>query len=262
MAYALITGSSKGIGRAIAHELARRKFNLILTARSENLLHRLAQELTTQYNVDVQFLAADLSSPLGVADVTGFVIARQLPVNVLVNNSGYGLWGRFDNLNLQQQINMLRLNNESVIGLTYGLLPVLREQHRAYILNVASTTAYQAVPFMSVYAASKSFIVSFSRGLSKELRGSHVSVTCLSPGATETNFMEVAGIKSCKLIDSAKRVSMTADDVAAQAVQALLAGKTEHIPGWLNKITAYANNLLPKKIVEGIAANIYKPITY
>ena len=260
MAYALITGASKGIGKAIAHRLAERKYDLLLTARSANLLKDLADDLSNRYGVQVKYLATDLSRSEAAAEILNYVETEKLDVGILVNNAGYGLWGRFDKLGLQQQLSMVRLNNESLIALTYALLPVLKKHDQSYVLNIASTTAYQAIPYMSVYAASKAFVVSFSRGLAGELKDSGVSVTCISPGATDTNFMLQAGMNTPKLIASANKVSMQPEDVAAQAVKALFNNKIEFVPGLLNKITAYANNLLPKRFVEGIAANIYRSV--
>jgi short-subunit dehydrogenase len=260
MAFALVTGASKGIGKAISVELAKRKFDLILVARSQNLLQQLAVELSQQYQVTVKYLAIDLSAEDAISQILSFIEKENLALRILVNNAGYGLWGRFEKLSLKEQINMLRLNNENLVSLTYSLLPLLQKQNRSYILNVASTTAYQAIPYLSVYAASKAFVVSFSRGLAGELKGSGTSVTCLSPGSTDTNFMLVAGMNTPKLINSASKVSMQPDEVATQAVKALFNNQVEFIPGLINKITAYANNFLPKKLVEGIAANIYKPL--
>ncbi|MDB5282377.1 MAG: short-chain dehydrogenase [Bacteroidota bacterium] len=258
MAYALITGASKGIGKAIAIELAKRKYNLILVARSEQLLQELANEMQLSYKVEVQYLAIDLSQPDAAMQVAGFVKQKNIALNVLVNNAGYGLWGKFEKIELAKQVNMIRLNNESLVSLTYCLLPFLKEQNEAYILNVASTTAYQAIPFMSVYAASKAFVVSFSRGLASELRGTGVSVSCLSPGSTNTFFMEVAGMNSKKLVDLSNKVAMSAEEVAAAGVAAMFNKKTEFIPGFSNKLTAYANNFLPKRLIELIAGNIYR----
>ena len=259
MPYALITGASKGIGKEIARELAKKKYDLVLTARSEKLLQQFAEELQQQYKVVVQYLAVDLSKAEAPAQITTFITERKLPISMLVNNAGYGLWGRFEKLKLSEQLNMLRLNNESLISLTYELLPVLKQQERSYILNIASTASYQAMPYMSVYAASKAFVVSFSRGLSGELRGSSVSVTCVSPGATGTYFMEVAGMNTNKkLLNMAAKVEMTAEDVAVESVDALFARKVEFIAGVANKITAFANNFLPKSLVEKVVGNIYK----
>jgi uncharacterized protein len=260
MSYAIITGASKGIGKAIAIELAKQKYNLILVARSENLILDLSQEITAKYSVSVKCIALDLSLDNAAEQLFDFVSSGAFPVSVLVNNAGYGLWGSFEKLSLESQLNMLRLNNDSLVSITYKLLPILKKSDKAYVLNISSTTAYQAIPYMSVYAASKAFVLSFSRGLAAELSGSNVSVTCVSPGATDTNFMERAGVNKPRILNTANQVSMTAEEVAKLSVQALFNQKTEFIPGLFNKFHAIANNFLPKKLVEKIAANIYKPI--
>jgi short-subunit dehydrogenase len=176
---------------------------------------------------------------------------------VLVNNAGYGLWGRFEKLDLSEQLNMLQLNLTLPVQLTYALLPQLRQAPRAYVLNVASTAAYQAVPSLTVYAASKAFLLSFSRGLRYELKDTNVSVTCLSPGATTTDFTSRAGMGT-ELQAVANKVSMTPTAVAAAGLQALFAGEAELIPGILNKVSAGLTSVVPKGIVEKIAAGIYE----
>ncbi len=143
------------------------------------------------------------------------------------------------------------------MALTHLLLPALRQQPHAYILNVASTAAYQAVPTLTVYAASKAFLLSFSRGLRYELRDTTVSVTCLSPGATTTDFADRAGMNAA-LQATANKVSMTPAQVAQAGVVALLAGEAEVIPGALNKVSAALTALVPKKLTEKIAAGIYE----
>jgi short-subunit dehydrogenase len=152
---------------------------------------------------------------------------------------------------------MLQLNLNLPVQLTYALLPQLRQAGRGYILNVASTAAYQAVPSLTVYAASKAFVLSFSRGLRYELKGSGISVTCLSPGATDTDFGNRAGMGN-ELQAVANKVSMTPAAVAAAGLQALFAGEAELIPGVLNKVTAGLTSVVPKGIVEKIAAGIYE----
>ena len=176
---------------------------------------------------------------------------------MLVNNAGYGLWGRFEELALEQQQNMLRLNMHLPVELTHALLPVLRRQPQAYILNVASTAAYQAVPTLTLYAASKAFLLSFSRGLRYELRETSVSVTCLSPGATTTDFADRAGMNA-DLQATANKVSMTPEQVAQAGITALLAGEAELIPGALNKVSAALTSFVPKSLTERIAAGIYE----
>ena len=187
--YAIITGASKGIGRAIALELARRGYSLLLVARSATLLEETAALARKAGAAEVRPMALDLTKAESVTAVLQEVQRNNLPVNVLVNNAGYGAWGRFDTLSLEEQDAMMRINMHVPVELTHGLLPLLKSRQPAYILNVASTAAYQAVATLALYAASKAFILQFSRALRIELKKSGVSVTCLSPGPTETNFM-------------------------------------------------------------------------
>jgi short-subunit dehydrogenase len=258
MPTALITGASRGIGRALALGLAQRGYDLLLVARSAPQLEELAQEVTSRYQRRAQILALDLTKADAAAELATWV-AHHTPdgLAVLINNAGYGLWGRFEQLNLEEQLNMLQLNLNLPVQLTYALLPLLRRATKGYILNVASTAAYQAVPSLTVYAASKAFLLSFSRGLRYELKGSGISVTCLSPGATTTDFGNRAGMGS-ELQAVANKVSMTPVQVAEAGLKALFAGKAEFIPGMLNKVSAGLTSVVPKPIVEKIAAGIYE----
>jgi short-subunit dehydrogenase len=258
MPTALITGASRGIGRALALGLAQRGYDLLLVARSAPQLKELAQEVQARHQRQAQVLALDLTKADAAAELATWV-AHHTPdgLAVLVNNAGYGLWGRFEQLNLEEQLNMLQLNLNLPVQLTYALLPLLRRAAKGYILNVASTAAYQAVPSLTVYAASKAFLLSFSRGLRYELKGSGISVTCLSPGATTTDFGNRAGMGS-ELQAVANKVSMTPAQVAEAGLKALFAGKAEFIPGVLNKVSAGLTSVVPKPIVEKIAAGIYE----
>ena len=255
MSYALVTGASRGIGRALALELARRGYDLLLVARSEDQLTALAREIGDQRQAKV--LATDLAAPGAAATVAAWATRETDQLAILVNNAGYGLWGRFEQLSLPEQQNMLQLNMLLPVALTHALLPALHQVPRAYVLNVASTAAYQAVPSLTLYAASKAFLLSFSRGLRYELKASSVSVSCLSPGATTTSFADRAGM-GAELQATANKVSMTAEDVAQAAVAGLLAGEAEIIPGVLNKVSAGLTSVVPKRLVEKIAAGIYE----
>ncbi len=254
--FAVVTGASKGIGKAIAHELAKRGCNLLLTARSENLLNVLASELTYKYKNEVHIFPADLSDSATPQRLYSFCIGKNLPVNILINNAGYGLWGKFNVLNLDDQLNMLRLNNEIIVRNTYLFLDLLKKHEHSYILNVASTTAYQAIPAMAVYAASKIFVLNFSRALRHELKGSNVSVSCLSPGTTSTEFMDRAGQQALK--KKAEKVAMKPESVARIAVRGMFKRKAEIIPGFINWFSVKVIPFMPKKLVENIAASIYK----
>ena len=257
MSYALITGASRGIGLAIATELARRKFNLLLVARSGDTLQRLAVQLAAEHNVQVHSLAVDLSDPAAPQQVLNWCTAEKYEVSVLVNNAGYGLSGQFEQYSLGENLAMMQVNMTALVQLMQLFLPELHRQKRGYVLNIASSTAYQALPGMSLYAATKVFVLNFSRGLHHELAGTSVSVTCISPGATDTGFNDRAQINA-KAREAAKRITMTPEAVASQSVAAMLAGKAEVITGGINKLGAFAAWLLPKGLVEKTAYKIYK----
>jgi len=254
--FALITGASKGIGRSIAISLAKRKFNLLLVARSAPELNALKLELSSQYNVSVEVFALDLSVHGAAKRVTEWCTDNAFPVSALVNNAGFGVWGKFDSLSIDEQLNMLQLNVTALTELTYHMLPILRQNQQGYVLNVSSTAAYQAVPTLAMYAASKSYVLSFSRAIRYELKDSSISVTCISPGPVGTGFAERAGLSVIN--DIAEKFNMDADVVAEIAVKAMLNRKVEVIPGFTNIISAYANRVLPKSLIEKITAGIYK----
>ncbi len=257
MAYALITGASKGIGLAIANELARRKFDLLLVARSASLLQEVASQLASEYGIKTDHLAIDLAETGAAQQVFDWCSQKQYTVRMLVNNAGYGLSGPFEKHSLAEHMGMMTVNMTALVELSYLFLPQLRQQDKAYILNIGSSAAYQAIPGLSLYAASKTFVLQFSRGLHKELKRSSVSVTCVCPGATDTNFVDRAQIGD-KGRKAAERVNMTPEDVARQAVDATLAGKTEVITGFLNKAGKFMAWLLPKGLVEQTAGSIYE----
>jgi len=258
MSYAVITGASGGIGQAIALNLAKRGFGLFLIARNEEALKALASKAGELSGKPSYFLSADLSKADAPAAVYDFCVKQTADINVLVNNAGYGLWGFFDNLTLDEQMNMMQLNMSCMVKLSHLFLPLLKKQNRSYLLNIASTAAYQAVPQMSVYAGSKSFVLLFSRGLRYELRKSPVSVTVISPGPVTTGFMDRAGMKEDWLRKRSEKVAMTADEVAAIAVDAMLKGKAEVVPGFLNALAARLTGFAPKSLTEKIAASLYE----
>lgn len=254
--YALVTGASKGIGKQIAISLAKRNYNLLLVARSADELAVLKDELSAGYGIHVEILATDLSVPRAAEKVFNWCTERAFPISVLINNAGYGLYGKFESLPLQRQLNMLRLNMDTVVALTHQLLPILKKNQRSYILNVSSTAAYQALPGFALYAASKSFILSFSRALRFELKKDYVFVTRLSPGPADTGFAERAGISTLNRL--AKKFNMPPSIVAETGVNALFDNKSEVIPGFTNKILAFANRLFSKAFVENTVAGVYR----
>ncbi len=256
MSFALVTGASGGIGLCLAEELARKKINLLLVARSEDKLKAAAIQLKSKHGIEAFVLAIDLSQPSAENKVKEWIDAHQWPVNILINNAGYGLWGRIEDLEASALNNMMQLNMNAMVNLCHSMIPILKKQTQSYILNVASTAAYQAVPTLSAYAATKAFVVLFSRGLRWELKNTGVSVSCLSPGATSTGFVVRAGMQSMK--EKAEKFSMKAEAVASIAIDGMFKQKAEIIPGFVNWVSVKATYFLPKVLVERIAYGLYK----
>jgi short-subunit dehydrogenase len=257
MKYALITGASKGIGKAIAEELAARKVNLLLVARDAHLLEKLTQTLKQQYAIEAHFLALDLAVPNAVTTLNSWIETNLFKINILVNNAGYGLSGPFTDYTIEEHKAMMQVNMTVPVELTGTLLPQLKTNQPSYILNIVSSAAYQSVPGLTTYAASKSFMLSFSRGLRYELRNKGVSVTAVSPGSTDTGFAARAKV-GAKGLRAAEKVNMTPKAVAAIAVKAMYAKKAEVITGFINQLGAFLVWLFPKKLAEKTAAGIYE----
>ena len=257
MNYALVTGASKGIGKSIAEALAAKGKNLLLISRSEDALKELSLFINQNFNVKADYLAIDLSQPDSSEYILKWLELKQYSVDVLVNNAGYGLWGKFDTRSIASHNEMLQLNMLTVVQLTYALLPELKKHSKAYILNVASTAAYQAIPTLSLYAASKSFVLLFTRGIRLELQDTGVSVSCLCPGPTSTDFIERAGM-SAAIKKKSDTFSMSADEVAKIGVDGMYKGKAEIISGLLNNIIVVFTAWLPKWVTEKIANDLYK----
>ena len=255
---AIITGASKGIGKAIAAELAAKGFDLLLIARTESLLQTLAAELSHRHNVKVEYLSLDLTTPDSINKIIEKVENEKLSVQVLINNAGYAQWGNFAELDLIEQENMMFVNMNLMVRLSHRLLPQLLKNQKSYLLNVASSSAYQAIPTLAIYCASKAFVLQFTRALRHELKGKGINVSCLSPGPTETEFMNVAGMTTAKMKKQAAKFNMSPEAVASIGLKGLMNNKAEIIPGFLNLLQAKMVNFVPKTITEKIAAGLYK----
>ena len=254
--YALVTGASKGIGKSIVYELAKQGYPLLLVARGEAELKALSDDLQVTYGINAPILAIDLSLTGASLTVANWVKMNNYPVGILVNNAGYGVWGNFSESSLTDQLGMMQLNMNVIVELSHLLVPILSQEKEAYILNISSTAAYQAVPTLAVYSATKAFVLSFTRALRFELGKSSISVTCFSPGPVDTGFAARAGLNPFNKM--AEKFNMQPGEVAKIAVKAMFSKKSEVIPGFTNVISVYANRLLPKGFIEKTAAGIYK----
>ena len=257
MSYALITGASKGIGKEIAHQLAMNGYDVLLVARNSYELQMVKEELEKKYPVQVDYLVSDLSELGAVDRILAWVEAKQIDLRILVNNAGFGLVGQFDSYSFEENQKMMQVNMHSLVEMCQKFFPYLAGKGKAHVLNIASSSAYQAIPNMTLYAASKVFVLNFSRGLHHEWKSKGVIVTVVSPGATTTNFNDRANLQA-KARKAAEKVTMTPEEVAKLAVAGMLAGKVEVITGLVNKIGSFLAWVSPKSISEKIAKGIYE----
>ena len=250
---ALITGASSGIGEAFARKLAAQGRNVLLVARSEDKLVTLCNELGRMNSIRAQYIALDLSEEESPARLFDEVQKRGLIIDLLINNAGFGAFGDFAKTDLQRQLNMIDLNIKAVIDLTYRFLAPMRERKQGAIINVASTAAFQPVPFMTVYAATKAFVLSFSEALWEENRSYGVTVMALCPGVTETNFFEAAhGHKP------PARASQTPEQVVDTALRGLAARKSSIVSGWANLLMVEAERFVPRSLVVRAAGGVMR----
>ncbi|MGA2668203.1 MAG: SDR family oxidoreductase [Ignavibacteria bacterium] len=247
--YTLITGASGGIGLELSHLFAKDGYNLVLVARSGDKLDALSKELTDEHKIHVKVISEDLSKPSSAKEIYERVREQSLPVTVLINNAGFGSAGMFADTDIKNEIDMIQVNVLSLIELTKLFLHDMMERKNGKILNVASTAAFAPGPLMSVYYASKAFVLSFSGALSDELKGTGISVTALCPGPTGTGFQERSHVETTRLF--AFNV-MDAKTVASIGYRGLMKGKTIVIPGIMNKMLIGSMRISPRKLVVKI----------
>ena len=254
MPYALVTGASLGIGRELARECARDGYDLILTSRSRRQLEITAEELGRTTGKDIRILPCDLSVPGAAKNLFEEVQRMGPPIEVLINNAGFGLLGRFWEVDLTRQMQMIHLNMGALTELSRLFLPKMAQAGRGYILNVASTAAFQPGPLMAVYYASKSYVLSFSVALADEAREFGVKVSCLCPGPTTSEFAERAGMAKTKLFKGAN--TMSASKVARLGYRALKAGRAICITGRTNALMAFLTRFAPMKLTASMARRV------
>jgi short-subunit dehydrogenase len=252
----LITGASSGIGEVFARKLAARGHDVLLVARREDKLIALCNELGLNHNIRAQYFVLDLSQPDAPARLLAETRERNLEIDLLVNNAGFGSMGEFAKLDLARELNMIDLNVRSLVELTHLFLPPMRERKRGSIINVASTASFQPVPFMATYAATKAFVLSFSESLWEENRPLGVKVMALCPGVTETGFFDASQMKR-----PPGRVVQTSEQVVDVALRALKRGKSSVISGWPNRFAVEAERVVPRRLILRAVGAVMRPYT-
>ena len=254
---ALVTGASYGIGVDLAECFARDGYDLILTARSAELLEAAAQKLAKETGVSVATIALDLGARGAGAELAKKIAEKGLHVDVLVNNAGYGIAGGLDASKAEEQLGMVDLNIRALVELTQIYWPGMLKAGRGGVLNVASTAAFQPGPLMAVYYASKAFVLSFSEALWKEGEASGVHVSCLCPGPTKSRFRERAGTGKTRL--SRVGEAMPSMAVAKQGYRGFRRNSRVVVTGLRNKLLAGLAPYLPRRRLLGIVYDMQSP---
>jgi short-subunit dehydrogenase len=251
--WALITGASAGIGMALAEELASGGTNLVLTARRKDRLEELARRLTATYRIRTEVFPADLAVPDAPEKVFAFTKEKGIEIALLINNAGFGQYGEFPSIEKQRLLDMVQVNCHAVVHLTWLYLQEMIARGHGDVLILASTASFQAVPYISTYAATKAFDLLFAEGLAEEMKPFGIRVCALCPGSTESEFHAISGQEKFQ------RRMETAEKVARTGLQALAAGKSYVISGLGNYLGAHGERLVPRRFVTKIAAGMFKP---
>lgn len=251
---ALITGASGGIGCELAKLFARDGYNLVLVARSEAKLAAIQKGLQKAYPITVTVLAKDLIDPSAPQEIYDTLMSQGITVDALVNNAGFGMFGAFSGTDWHKEYAMIELNIAALVHMTKLFVKDMLPRKRGKILNLSSIAAFEPGPLMSVYYASKAFVLSFSEALAEELRGSGITVTALCPGPTNTGFAGAAALHDSEFASSFQKVS--AKQVAVYGYKAMRQGKAVAIHGTKNKLTAFAVRLVPRSLVRRVVHSI------
>jgi len=251
--WALVTGASAGIGLALAEELASGGTNLVLTARRKDRLDSLAQRLAATHKIKAEIFPADLTNPAAPEQIFTFTREKGIEIDLLINNAGFGKYGEFPSADKQRLLDMVQVNCAAVVHLTHLFLQRMVGRCRGDVLILASTASFQAVPYISTYAATKAFDLLFAEGLAEEMQPYGIRVCALCPGSTESEFHVVSGQEKFQ------QRAETAEKVAHTGLKALAAGKSYVISGLGNYLGAHGERLVPRRFVTRTAARMFKP---
>ncbi|MDF1665303.1 MAG: SDR family oxidoreductase [Planctomycetota bacterium] len=247
--WAIVTGASSGIGAAFSPLLAAKGYNLILVARRRERLQALQEQLVKDYKIEARVHVADLTDPEAPKNLLDSI---EHPIDVLVNNAGFGKAGEASAIPVEDQLKMIDLNIRALTALTLTFLPKMRERGSGCILNVGSVVGFVSVPYMSVYAATKAYVLSFSEALDHETRPHGVRVQVLCPGSTQSEFYDVAQ-SGDKKIDRPDSVMMTSEQVAKIGVNMIGGGSSTKVAGFMNRLVSFIPRLLPRRLMTFIS---------
>lgn len=253
---ALVTGASSGIGDAIARQLASAGTDLVVVARDAARLEALAKEMIERERVDVEVLPADLADPAQVAVVEERLATSRLPIDLLVNNAGFGTGGEFVTLPIEDEVREIEVNVVALVRLTHAALPRLIEGRRGAVMNVSSMASLQPSPRNATYGATKAFVTSFTEAVHEELRGTGVTITAVLPGFTRTEFQERAGLTDTAGLPGF--VWQTASACAAAAIAGTAKGQAIVVPGGKNKVVVGLTHPIPRGIKRRIVGLLSK----
>ncbi len=255
MTTALITGASSGLGEEFAYQLARERYDLALVARRRDRLEQVATKARQLGAANVSIFASDLSARGAAAALHSEVTKAGLEIGYLVNNAGFGTRGAFAELPIDRELEEINLNVSALVTLTRLFVPAMVARKSGTIINVASTAAFQAVPWMATYAATKAFVLSFSEALARELKDTGVTVLALCPGPTRTEFQSVADTDSASMPNFAY---MDAATVVAQGIESARRKKAVRINGIANYLMAQSTRLAPRALAAMIAGAMFR----
>lgn len=254
---ALITGASGGIGMELARLFAEQGVDLVIVARSEDSLNELKEELESVYGISVTVRAADLTRPQAVEDLVELLKERNIRTEYLVNNAGFGDFGPFHRSEWVKQAGMIDLNIRALTHLTHCMLPGMVARGSGRIMNVASTASFQPGPLMSVYYATKHYVLAFSEAIAEEVEDYGLSVTALCPGPTESGFQSAAEMEGSRLVNLLSMPSSRR--VAEYGFRAMMKGKRVAVHGLLNKLLAFSVRFTPRRMLTAMVRRLQAP---
>lgn len=256
MSYVLITGASSGIGKEFAKRFAKKGLDLILVARSEDKLNSVKEEILKECNIDIKVFPCDLSIEDGPKKVHDYTSNNNLVISCLVNNAGFGSFGKFEDTDLSKYQQMINLNDRALVSMTYLYLEDFKKNGMGRIVNTASIASFMPGPYMSVYYASKAFVLSFSLAINEEFKDYNIKVTAICPAPTNTDFWKVAKVEMNNF--KAKHLSRNTEELVDGSMIAIDNNKPFYVDGWLYKLAAFSTRLIPRPLLAHIAGQVNK----